>query len=326
MRERSSLDKVCEYFWLFTSRQMQNVLLILLSKSKMLLAKTTYGLPQGLQEKVFANLSRGALATLNEELEILSSKITSKMQLEACEQVLLVVEEMIEDLRIQLPEMSNTLSYYDGEASVLFKDEQVASRRVLESFIRIVGDERMADFLVNAKSQMGGDYLDAIGSLTKDFRKYLLDYLAEEDYQVIVNSFNKDALSTLRPSHAISVRNRMVTCFLQSLENRDRYPKRSLPYQGAVVNDLWWQAYLEWLKVSDTLSDDELVVILMGLELEEVVLLYYESPFKYRERLFSLFGEDVIAIMRHIYREIDLDKLGDEAYQIRVKVLRVAQA
>ncbi|NIZ19380.1 hypothetical protein [Entomospira culicis] len=326
MQENSAVKLIKEYIWLFDNRQLQSIFMQVIMKGKMHLAKLTMTLPSSLQERVFVNISKGNQANVREEVEILRPKMTEAMQEEAAEEAIAIVQKMLRDLDLFLPETANLPAYSDdGESALLFKDENIYSRKILESLIMLADKERFAGQLVLAKRHMGLDYIHAIESIAKEYRKELLPYLDEEDYQVILNSFTEGTINTLRSSQAILVRNQLAGYLLDSKDTSTAYTSRDLIYQGAVLHPAWWQARVRWEEIAQQLSDGELLQILFHGKIDEVMLIYYESPRLLRDRLFSLYGKEVQGVLAHTYRNMDLSRLGEDAYQVRLKMIAVAE-
>lgn len=325
MWEENAINKLQEYFWVLHAREMQQVLSQISTKGSIVLAKITSSLTLGIRKKVLSNVSKRSRADIQMDLNLIKDRLTPFMQEESCLFALEIVQKMIKNLEIRLPEVANSVSYYNGESLLLFKDEQISSRRLLESWIVTINPVLLVQVLASAKRDMGADYLETIQSLSQDFRKYLLSYLAKEDYEVIVSTFNKVKFDGMKPLYVTKIRRNFIKYFYEIPMDRVNFSERDMIYQGAVLSPQWWQARIEWERITNKLTDNELAGILLELSVEEVVLAYYESPFVYRKRLFALFNEEITGVLYQAYRNVKMESLGEEAYLVRLNLIASAK-
>ncbi|NIZ40041.1 hypothetical protein PVA45_00710 [Entomospira entomophila] len=312
--EESSIGQVQEYFWIFDARQMQFLMMQIIAKGKMMLAKLIMSLNHSMHAKVLANVSRGVRANLEEELRILSSRITDTERVEVADDVLALIVELMKDARLHPPASTRKVSGADEHLVSFFKDEQVFSRRVLESLIHVVNTDNLSSILSSAKSELGQEYLYAIGSLSKETRKYLLPFVSEDDYDVLVNSFTKDTFSKLRSSQSVVAREKLAAILKTAVAH---VSDRELAYQGAVLKKSWWDARNEWEELMYRLSSTQVLSVLMSVSVAEVALAHYESSELIRSHVFALFGSVASGVLMHAYKEVDINSLGEPAFKIR---------
>ncbi|NIZ47445.1 hypothetical protein PVA44_00690 [Entomospira nematocerorum] len=319
--EESSIKQVQEYFWIFDARQMQFLMMQIIAKGKMMLAKLVISLNHSMHAKVLANVSRGVKANLEEELRILSLRITDVEKQEVSDEVLALILALIKETRLHVPVATKKISGEDEHLVSFLNDQQVYSRRLLESLIHIADTESLAEMLASAKNELGQEYLHAIGSLSKETRKYLLPFVSQDDYGVLVNSFTKDTFSKLRTTQSILAREKLAGILKVGVGH---ISDRDLVYQGAVLEKSWRDARSEWEELIYRLTPVQITNVLMAVSVADVALAHYESSEFIRNHVFALFGSVASGVLMHAYKEVDINSLGEPAFKVR-EVL-IAQA